>query len=403
MARSRSAAWSAPATTASPTRCHASPRDRLDQRLRAVRRTAHGLDAVSTAVSTGGQLVRRSVSATSRSTATCSRQHRTRLPHPELSVSGRGVESRAPPRRATSTAGSPTRPTASTAARSAARTIFTGGFVRHRRVTQNDALYRIPGVDGEIHGTRIDARAGPRCSARASSGRKAPRSKRCAAGPASPTTSTTRSVLRPWAIRPPATASARPSPTRRQEGRVEVQLAPFRANFAVHHHRSGYARAVIRTSPHASPDDVGSPINGLWDPNTQHRVAGYIFNEFQFGPSTKAQIAGRVEHVNLSGTTPSVIPRISSILAPIPTAIGPQTPARPRTSRRRAGVSASSSNLPWFGLVGSITAQYVERAPQARRAVLARRARCDRRPSTSASPNLEHRDREIDRGGLAQA
>ena len=50
-----------------------------------------------------------------------------------------------------------------------------------------------------------------------------------------------------------------------------------------------------------SPDDPGSPFNGLWDPNNNNRVAGYIFNELKFSETTKAQIAGRIEHVNLNG------------------------------------------------------------------------------------------------------
>ncbi len=41
-----------------------------------------------------------------------------------------------------------------------------------------------------------------------------------------------------------------------------------------------------------SPDGAG-----LWDPNTNQRIAGYMFNEFKFSETTKAQIAGRIEQV----------------------------------------------------------------------------------------------------------
>ena len=91
------------------------------------------------------------------------------------------------------------------------------------------------------------------------------------------------------------------------EGRVEVQLMPFNLRFAE------LTTAIGIQSGHQkldapSPDDVGSPINGLFDLNKNSRVAGYIFNEFKFSDTTKAQIAGRIERVNLSGMTPSVIP-----------------------------------------------------------------------------------------------
>ena len=42
-----------------------------------------------------------------------------------------------------------------------------------------------------------------------------------------------------------------------------------------------------------SPDNAG-----LWDPNRNNRIAGYMFNEFKFSADTKVQIAGRIERVN---------------------------------------------------------------------------------------------------------
>jgi iron complex outermembrane receptor protein len=111
-----------------------------------------------------------------------------------------------------------------------------------------------------------------------------------------------------------------------------------------------------------SPDDPGSPLNGLWDPNNNRRVAGYIFNEFKFSESTKAQIAGRIEQVHLNGTTPAFIPAVFDV-ATDPASIGPKTPH----SLDFAPKSASAGliqNLPWWNLVASITAQHVERAPK---------------------------------------
>ncbi len=92
-----------------------------------------------------------------------------------------------------------------------------------------------------------------------------------------------------------------------QEGRVEVQLAPFDLRFAALTTAVGVqASHQELTAP--SPDDPGSQFNGLWDPNHNTRVAGYIFNEFKFSETTKAQLAGRIEHVDLDGTTPNFPP-----------------------------------------------------------------------------------------------
>ena len=81
-----------------------------------------------------------------------------------------------------------------------------------------------------------------------------------------------------------------------QEGRVEMQIKPFNLRFAELTTALGVQGGHQQlTAP--SPDDPGSPLNGLFDPNKNTRVAGYIFNEFKFSEATKAQIAGRVEHV----------------------------------------------------------------------------------------------------------
>jgi iron complex outermembrane receptor protein len=62
-------------------------------------------------------------------------------------------------------------------------------------------------------------------------------------------------------------------------------------------------------------------FSGLFDPNTNKRVAGYVFDEFKFSETTKAQISGRIEHVNLKGTMPNFPPDFlpdGSELIPIP-------------------------------------------------------------------------------------
>src|SRR3979411_951811 len=76
-----------------------------------------------------------------------------------------------------------------------------------------------------------------------------------------------------------------------QEARAEVTLLPFNLRFAELTTAIGIQAGHQRlTAP--SPDNPG-----LWDPNTNTREAAHIFNEFRFTPSTKAQIAGGIEHV----------------------------------------------------------------------------------------------------------
>ena len=78
-----------------------------------------------------------------------------------------------------------------------------------------------------------------------------------------------------------------------------MQLAPFNLRFATLTTAIGVQGGHQElTAP--SPDNAG-----LWDPNTNNRIAGYMFNEFKFSETTKAQIAGRIERVNLSGISRS--------------------------------------------------------------------------------------------------
>jgi iron complex outermembrane receptor protein len=99
----------------------------------------------------------------------------------------------------------------------------------------------------------------------------------------------------------------------------------------------------------------------LYDPNRNNRVAGYVFNELKFSETTKAQIAGRIEQVNLSGTTPAFIPDAFDVNAD-PASIGPATPRNLHFTPKSASIGLIQ-NLPW-DLVASVTGQYVERAPK---------------------------------------
>jgi iron complex outermembrane receptor protein len=231
--------------------------------------------------------------------------------------------------------------------------IFDGGFIG-AAITQNDALYHVPGIDGADHQTRIDAH----------------QTKITAKGEYRPDSAAIDAV-RFWAgatdyrhneigLADPAdltTLGVRQTFTNKeQEARVEVQLMPFNARFATVTTAFGLQVGHQElTAP--SPDDPGALFNGLWDPNRNTREAGYVFNEFQFTPATKAQIAGRIEHVDLFGSTPDFPADF------LPDG-NPQTSiARNLHFTPKSGSIGLLQNLPG-DLVGSITAQYVERAPK---------------------------------------
>ena len=239
---------------------------------------------------------------------------------------------------------------------SAGGSYFFGGGYAGLAVTQNNSLYRIPGPEGEITGTRIDAE----------------QTKVTSKGEFRPQHSAIDTV-RYWlgatdyrhneigfaTPGDPATDGVRQTFTNKeQEGRVEVQFAPFRANFAGVTIAAGVQAGHQRLTG-SSPDNPASPVNGLFDPNKNTRVAGYIFNEFEFRPATRAQIAGRIERVDLSGMTPSAVPDTFAD----PSFIGPSA-ARDLSFTPKSASVGVIQNLPWHGLVASITGQYVERAPK---------------------------------------
>lgn len=235
--------------------------------------------------------------------------------------------------------------------------LFDGGFAG-AAITQNDTVYRIPGPEGALLGTRIAAR----------------QTKLTAKGEFRPDAAAIEAI-RFWAgatdykhneigrADPTESASDGVRQTftnKEQEGRVEVQLMPLDARFATVTTALGLqASHQELTAP--SPDNPGSPLNGLFDPNRNTRLAGYLFNELKFSDTTKAQIAGRVEHVDLSGTTPAFLPELFD-LATDPAAIGPSTPRNLSFTPKSASVGLIQT-LPW-DLSASITGQYVERAPK---------------------------------------
>ncbi len=221
--------------------------------------------------------------------------------------------------------------------------IFNEGFLG-LALTQNNTLYHIPGIDGEDHNTRIDAH----------------QTKLLSKGEWRAPTAFI-DALRFWGgvtdykhneigladDTDPASDGVRQTFTNQeQEARVEAQLATFKLPLAWLTTAIGVQGGHQRlTAP--SPDGTG-----LWDPNTNSRIAAYMFNEFKFSETTKAQIAGRIERDELSGIDRSF--DAAGMMT--------STPASPRYTPKSASVGLIQ-NLPW-DLVGSITAQYVERAPK---------------------------------------
>ncbi len=222
--------------------------------------------------------------------------------------------------------------------------IFNEGYVG-LAIVQNDALYHIPGIDGEDHNTRIDAH----------------QTKIMSKGEWRAPTSAIDAV-RFWAgvtdykldeigladdTDPNSSGVRQTFTNKEQEGRVEMQLAPVNLRFASLTTALGVQGGHQElTAP--SPDGAG-----LWDPNSNWRIAGYIFNEFKFTDTTRAQVAGRIEQADLSG------------IARIFPGGGPGFMSTPVT-RDYTPKSASAGiiqDLPW-NLVASLTAQYVERAPK---------------------------------------
>ena len=228
--------------------------------------------------------------------------------------------------------------------------IFDQGFAG-AALTQNNALYAIPGADGAAHRTHIDARetkVSAKGEYRPQSGIDAVRFwygytdyRHNEIGRADPLDAATNGVRQTFT-------------NREHEGRTELQLMPFDLRFAALTTALGL-QAGQQTL--AAPGDAPGPLSGLFAPNDNSRIAAYVFNELKFSGSTRAQIAGRIEHVRLNGTTPD----FPADFLPDGNALNPAQRALAFTPK---SVSVGLiQNLP-HDLVASITAQRVERAPK---------------------------------------
>lgn len=139
--------------------------------------------------------------------------------------------------------------------------------------------------------------------------------------------------------------------SREHEGRIEAQLRPvslgnirLQSAFGVQ-----FGRQALRT---------GGEAGGLTPPADTSRIAAYLFNELHLTNRTRFQLAGRIESVSLKGTETTFPANFLPNGLPLP---------ENGRSVNFLPVSFSAGLLHEFsgGIVGSITAQRVERAPSA--------------------------------------
>jgi iron complex outermembrane receptor protein len=215
---------------------------------------------------------------------------------------------------------------------------FPGGFVGVA-VTQFNSLYRIPGIEPTETNTRINLRQ-TRVSSK---------------GEFHPQSAYIDSV-RFWggltdyrhhelANEEGFNGVQQTFTSKELETRVEAQSAPLQLPFAALTTAAGVQGwQQILTAPGRE--------GGLFDPSRTRSVAGFLFNELKFTERLRTQLAGRVEHATVSGSTPDLL-------------IDPTLPVqRERNFTPRSGAIGFLYDLP-DGLVASATAQYVERAPRA--------------------------------------
>ena len=220
---------------------------------------------------------------------------------------------------------------------------FDGGYAG-LAVSQINSLYHIPGIDGEDHNTRIDMR----------------QTKITGKGEFRPQSAAI-DAIRFWLgasdykhneigylnANDPSSDGVRQTFTNKeQEARVEMQLAPFDLRFASMTTAIG-VQGFHQELTAPSPDGAG-----LFDPNRTRSLAAYAFNEFKFSQTWRAQLAGRLETNQVTGSSPDIP---SGDLA---------TSNRTRNFLPKSGSIGLLHDLPW-DMVGSVTAQYVERAPRA--------------------------------------
>jgi iron complex outermembrane receptor protein len=137
-----------------------------------------------------------------------------------------------------------------------------------------------------------------------------------------------------------------------QEGRLEVQFAPFDVRFAA------LTTAVGVQGSRQKLTAPGAGGGGLFDPNESTSAAAYMFNEFRFTDAFRMQLSGRIENAKVSGAAPDFPADF------LPTGADPDGMSHSLSFTPKSAAIGFLHDLP-YGLVASVNAQYVERAPRA--------------------------------------
>jgi iron complex outermembrane receptor protein len=216
--------------------------------------------------------------------------------------------------------------------------VFDQGFVGVA-ITRNASLYRVPGLESAETNTRIDMQ----------------QTKVTSRGEYRPQTSGIEAI-RFWlghtdykhnelANENGFDGVQQTFTNKEQEGRIEMLLMPFDLRFATLTTALGVQGMHQRLN---APGVEG----GLFDPNRTTSVAAFVFNEFRLSETLRAQVSGRIEEARVKGAVPDLL-------------VDPFTNIeRDRRFTPKSAAIGLLKDLPW-DLVGSVTAQYVERAPRA--------------------------------------
>jgi iron complex outermembrane receptor protein len=224
-------------------------------------------------------------------------------------------------------------------------------------VTQYDSVYRIPGIEPTANNVRIDLR----------------QTKVSGKGELRPDSAYV-DAIRAWAgiidYKHHELANEggfdgiqQTFTNKSQEGRVEVQMKPYQMTFAKITSAVGLQTAGAQMT---SPGLAG----GLFDPNQTFSIAGFGFSELEFTPNTRAQIAGRLENTNITGSSPDFYSFVNPTCASFDVDGACEAVIPSPTLRRNKNFMPKSAaigliqNLPQDMIV-SLNAQYVERSPQA--------------------------------------
>lgn len=141
---------------------------------------------------------------------------------------------------------------------------------------------------------------------------------------------------------------------RRQEARVEAQFAPFAS-------AAGTWSGALGVHGFRQKLDAAGEGGGLIAPAETRAVAAYVFGELQISERWRAQLAGRAGAVEVQGSAP----RFPAGYLPVPGFTEPALTPRTRNFAPKSVSAGLQYALPWHGVVATLNAQYVERAPAA--------------------------------------